>query len=160
PGRSTKRSGGASCGSMRKKTSPRVRPGVRDVRARPCRPTSVLITDDLPTLERPAKAISGGPSGGPLSGPTARASNSPRLTTTGTRCMVAPMSRRRVIGLTGNIGSGKTTVARMLGQLGADVIDADQVARDVVKPGLPAFQEIVEEFGREVLAQDGTIDRK
>src|SRR5262252_5280931 len=70
------------------------------------------------------------------------------------------MARRRVIGLTGNIGSGKSTVARMLGELGADVIDADQVARDVVKPGLPAHDEIVAEFGREVLAADGTIDRK
>src|SRR5262245_57415025 len=70
------------------------------------------------------------------------------------------MRRRRVIGLTGNIGSGKSTVARMLGELGADVIDADQVARDVVKPGLPAFDEIVAEFGPSALAKDGTIDRK
>jgi len=70
------------------------------------------------------------------------------------------MARRRVIGLTGNIGSGKSTVARMLGELGADVIDADQVARDVVKPGLPAFDEIVAEFGPVSLAKDGTIDRK
>ena len=70
------------------------------------------------------------------------------------------MARRKVIGLTGNIGSGKSTVARMLGELGADVIDADQVARDVVKPGLPAHDEIVAEFGRDVIAADGTIDRK
>ena len=70
------------------------------------------------------------------------------------------MKRRRVIGLTGNIGSGKSTVAQMLHELGADVIDADQVARDIVKPGLPAYDEIVAEFGPRVLAKDGTIDRK
>jgi dephospho-CoA kinase len=70
------------------------------------------------------------------------------------------MKRRRVIGLTGNIGSGKSTVAKMLHELGADIIDADQVARDVVKPGLPAFDEIVSEFGPKVLGKDGTIDRK
>ncbi len=70
------------------------------------------------------------------------------------------MRRRRVIGLTGNIGSGKSTVAKMLGELGADVIDADQVARDVVRPGLPAFDEIIAEFGPAALAKDGTIDRK
>ena len=70
------------------------------------------------------------------------------------------MKRRRVIGLTGNIGSGKSTVARMLHELGAEIIDADQVARDIVKPGLAAFDEIVAEFGPKVLAKDGTIDRK
>jgi dephospho-CoA kinase len=70
------------------------------------------------------------------------------------------MKRRRVIGLTGNIGSGKSTVAKMLRELGADIIDADQVARDIVKPGLPAYDEIVSEFGPKVLAKDGTIDRK
>jgi len=70
------------------------------------------------------------------------------------------MARPRVIGLTGGIGSGKSTVAAMLAQLGAEVIDADQVAREVVKPGLPAFEDIVREFGREVLQPDGTLDRK
>jgi len=70
------------------------------------------------------------------------------------------MKGRRVIGLTGNIGSGKSTVAHMLHELGADIIDADQVARDIVKPGLPAFDEIVAEFGPKVLAKDGTLDRK
>ncbi|HJZ87719.1 MAG TPA: dephospho-CoA kinase [Polyangia bacterium] len=70
------------------------------------------------------------------------------------------MARPRVIGLTGGIGSGKSTVAAMLAQLGAEVIDADQVAREVVKPGLPVFEDIVREFGREVLQPDGTLDRK
>jgi len=70
------------------------------------------------------------------------------------------MTRPLVIGLTGGIGSGKSTVAAMLGELGAELIDADQIARDVVRPGEPAYDEIVSVFGRDILAADGTIDRK
>lgn len=66
----------------------------------------------------------------------------------------------RVIGLTGGIASGKSTVAKILEELGAHVVDADQVAREVVQPGHPAFDEIVQVFGQEVLADDGTIARK
>jgi dephospho-CoA kinase len=66
----------------------------------------------------------------------------------------------RVYGLTGGIASGKSVVARMLRELGAPVIDADTLARRVVEPGRPAYEDIVREFGREVLAADGTIDRK
>ncbi len=66
----------------------------------------------------------------------------------------------KVVGITGNIGAGKTTVARMFERLGARLIDADQVAREVVRPGTPAWEEILEEFGDEVLRCDGTIDRK
>jgi dephospho-CoA kinase len=65
-----------------------------------------------------------------------------------------------VIGLTGNIGSGKSTVARHLKKLGAKIIDADQVARDVVRAGTPALKEIAANFGPEVLDTDGTLDRK
>lgn len=65
-----------------------------------------------------------------------------------------------VIGLTGNIGSGKSTVSRKLKALGAVVIDADQVARDVVEPGTPALREIVRTFGESILNDDGTLDRK
>lgn len=65
-----------------------------------------------------------------------------------------------VIGLTGNIGSGKSTVARRLKDLGAHAIDADQVAREVVLPGTPALQEIAEHFGPEVLDGAGALDRK
>jgi len=65
-----------------------------------------------------------------------------------------------IIGLTGNIGSGKSTVARHLESLGAKVIDADRVAREVVLPGAPALREIVETFGPGVLKDDGTLDRK
>src|SRR6185436_9549103 len=69
-------------------------------------------------------------------------------------------ARTRVIGLTGGIASGKSTVARMLRELGAEVVDADQVARDVVAPGTPALSEIIDAFGREMLLPDGTLDRK
>jgi dephospho-CoA kinase len=64
-----------------------------------------------------------------------------------------------LIGLTGQIGSGKTTVRRILEELGATVLDADEVTRDVMRPGQPAFAAVHGEFGREVLAEDGTIDR-
>jgi dephospho-CoA kinase len=66
----------------------------------------------------------------------------------------------RVIGLTGGIASGKSTAARTLMELGARIVDADQVARDVVAPGQPALAEIVRSFGREMLQADGTLDRK
>lgn len=66
----------------------------------------------------------------------------------------------RIIGLTGGIASGKSTVARILERLGARIIDADQLAREVVRTGQPAYEEIVREFGRAVLAADGSIDRK
>ena len=65
----------------------------------------------------------------------------------------------RVLGLTGGIGSGKSLVALMFAQLGADVIDADQLARDVVEPGQPALAEIVATFGRDVLRPDGRLNR-
>jgi dephospho-CoA kinase len=66
----------------------------------------------------------------------------------------------RVVGLTGGIASGKSTVARMLGELGARIVDADLVAREVVEPGQPAYRDIVEAFGGGVLQADGSIDRK
>jgi dephospho-CoA kinase len=65
-----------------------------------------------------------------------------------------------VIGLTGNIGSGKSTVARQLEKLGAKIIDADQVARQAVTPGSPGLQEIVNAFGAGVLDSNGKLDRK
>ena len=65
----------------------------------------------------------------------------------------------RLIGLTGGIGSGKSTVARMLAARGATVIDADLLARDVVEPGAPALAEIAAEFGPWVLQADGHLDR-
>lgn len=65
----------------------------------------------------------------------------------------------RVLGLTGGIGSGKSLVASMFAALGAEVIDADQLARDVVEPGQPALTEIVEAFGSEMLQPNGRLDR-
>ena len=64
-----------------------------------------------------------------------------------------------LVGLTGGIGSGKSTVARLLEAQGAVIVDADQVARDVVEPGQPAFAHLVERFGPEVVGPDGRLDR-
>ena len=65
-----------------------------------------------------------------------------------------------LIGLTGGLASGKSSVARMLESKGAEVIDADVIAREVVTSGRPAFQQIVDRFGEEMVASDGTLDRK
>jgi dephospho-CoA kinase len=65
----------------------------------------------------------------------------------------------RLIGLTGGIGSGKSTVARMLASRGAVLVDADLLAREVVEPGTPALAEIAAEFGPSVLLPDGRLDR-
>ncbi|HEY2042780.1 MAG TPA: dephospho-CoA kinase, partial [Jatrophihabitans sp.] len=65
----------------------------------------------------------------------------------------------RRIGLTGGIGSGKSTVAARLAELGAVVIDADALAREVVVAGTPGFEQVVAHFGPEVLGPDGELDR-
>jgi dephospho-CoA kinase len=65
-----------------------------------------------------------------------------------------------VIGLTGGIGTGKSTVTQMLEELGAAVIDADKVGHQIYLPDLPAWREIVETFGQEVLQADRTINRQ
>jgi dephospho-CoA kinase len=67
--------------------------------------------------------------------------------------------RPLLIGLTGNIGTGKSTVAGMLAELGVEVIDADRVAHQVMRAGTPVHARIVEAFGPEVLDADGEIDR-
>src|SRR5690349_14310437 len=69
---------------------------------------------------------------------------------------VDPMLR---VGLTGGIGSGKSTVARSLADLGAVVVDADAVAREVVEPGMPALSAIRDRFGDTVFGADGALDR-
>ena len=66
----------------------------------------------------------------------------------------------KVYGITGNIASGKSSVARMFEELGARIIDADEVARAVVEPGEPAWKDIVREFGEGVLDPGGYINRK
>ena len=65
-----------------------------------------------------------------------------------------------VVGLTGGVATGKSTVAKMFKQCGAVVIDADELARDVVKPGRPAWHAIVNTFGKTVLTPDRTINRQ
>lgn len=65
----------------------------------------------------------------------------------------------RLIGLTGGIATGKSTVAAELKARGAAVIDADLLAREVVEPGRPALSDIVEMFGQEMLQSDGSLDR-
>lgn len=71
-----------------------------------------------------------------------------------------PERRFLLVGLTGNIATGKSTVSRTFAHLGAKVIDADQLAREVVMPGQPAHAAIVREFGPDVLQEDGYLDRK
>jgi dephospho-CoA kinase len=65
-----------------------------------------------------------------------------------------------ILGLTGGIATGKSTVASMLRERNIPVIDADQIARQVVEPGKPAYRAIVEHFGKQILLPDGTLDRK
>jgi dephospho-CoA kinase len=63
------------------------------------------------------------------------------------------------VGLTGSIATGKSFVCSVFRDLGCDVLDSDQTARDVVRPGTAGLRKIVEEFGAEVLRQDGALDR-
>lgn len=65
----------------------------------------------------------------------------------------------RVLGITGGIGTGKSTVLQMLGELGAWTLSADVIAREVLAKGKPAYHQVVERFGEEILARDGGIDR-
>lgn len=71
------------------------------------------------------------------------------------------MARRfLLVGLTGGIGTGKSTVSRFFRDLGCLIIDADLLAREVVEPGQPAYDKIVAEFGKGIVQKDGLIDRK
>ncbi|MBC9712060.1 dephospho-CoA kinase [Streptomyces sp. TRM66268-LWL] len=63
------------------------------------------------------------------------------------------------VGLTGGIGAGKSAVSRLLDAYGAVIVDADRIAREVVEPGTPGLAAVVEAFGEEILAPDGTLDR-
>ena len=66
----------------------------------------------------------------------------------------------RVFGLTGNIGSGKSTVAALLREHGIPVLDADRISREVTAPGGRAYDAVIDAFGRGILGRDGSIDRK
>lgn len=74
--------------------------------------------------------------------------------------MIHTIVNHLLLGVTGGIASGKSTVANMLKDLGAYAIDLDILAREVVEPGQVALQEIVEYFGKKVLKEDGNLDRK
>ena len=63
------------------------------------------------------------------------------------------------VGLTGGIASGKSTAAKFFGALGVPILDSDQVAREVVEPGQPPLERLVERFGRSILTADGHLDR-
>ncbi|WP_336218510.1 dephospho-CoA kinase [Citrobacter amalonaticus] len=67
---------------------------------------------------------------------------------------------RYTVALTGGIGSGKSTVANAFAELGIQIIDADIIARQVVEPGKPALHAIAEHFGPELIAEDGTLQRR
>jgi dephospho-CoA kinase len=66
----------------------------------------------------------------------------------------------KVVGLTGGIGAGKSTVSRALEERGAVVVDADAIVRELQQPGGPVFVAMVERFGERILAADGTLDRQ
>lgn len=66
----------------------------------------------------------------------------------------------RRVGLTGGIGSGKSTVARLLAEYGAVIVDADAIAREVVAAGTPGLAQVVDAFGEGILNADGTLDRE
>lgn len=65
----------------------------------------------------------------------------------------------KIIGLTGGIGSGKSTVAQLLVQQGWVLVDADRIARDIVEPGQPALTELADAFGQDILLPNGSLDR-
>jgi dephospho-CoA kinase len=65
-----------------------------------------------------------------------------------------------IVGLTGGVASGKTTVSQILKEEGAYVIDADRIARELVRPHAPAWKKLVKAFGTDILREDGSIDRK
>jgi dephospho-CoA kinase len=66
----------------------------------------------------------------------------------------------KTVGLTGGIGSGKSTAASILAELGAHVIDADKIGHEVYRPGTAGWNQVVQSFGASIVADDGTIDRK
>ncbi len=65
-----------------------------------------------------------------------------------------------IIGLTGNIATGKSTVMKILSELGAEVIDADHIAHEVIQPGGPAYLKVITDFGEQIVQSDGSLDRK
>jgi dephospho-CoA kinase len=66
----------------------------------------------------------------------------------------------KIIGLTGGIGAGKSIMSAYLSEKGYPIIDADKIAREIVKPGAPVLSKLVSVFGKDILNEDGTLDRK
>lgn len=64
-----------------------------------------------------------------------------------------------VVGLTGGIGAGKSTVSKLLAERGAAIVDADQIARDLQSPGSPVLDQMAERFGSQIVNEDGSLDR-
>lgn len=64
-----------------------------------------------------------------------------------------------IVGLTGGIGSGKSTVARYFSEYGATVVDADEISRSLTRPGQPALESLAQQFGPDILGPDGVLDR-
>ena len=83
----------------------------------------------------------------------------PMRHTPATRATRRPTDRALRVGLTGGIGAGKSTVAALLEERGAAVTSADEVSRDVVSPGSAGLAAVVAEFGEDILASDGSLDR-
>lgn len=86
--------------------------------------------------------------------PTCAGQDSPESTTA-----AAPTGPNLVVGLTGGVASGKSAACERFAALGVPIVDADRVARDVVQPGEPALDELVEAFGDTILTVEGTLDR-
>ena len=72
---------------------------------------------------------------------------------------MAPAQGPRVLGLTGGIGVGKSTAARLLGERGATILDVDQICKDVIQPGGVVHEAVVARFGRQIVGADGQLDR-
>lgn len=72
----------------------------------------------------------------------------------------ADITMTKIIGLTGGIGSGKTTAADQFAKLGIDIIDTDIISRELVQPGMPALQKIINHFGKNLLLKNGELDRQ
>src|SRR5439155_8635090 len=108
--------------------------------------------------ERDPTAVAGELHGGARRASIARGRGEPRLAARvgiATAAMAAP-----IVGLTGGIGAGKSTVAAILAELGARVIDADRIGHEVYGPGTEGHASVVQAFGPRVVAPDGTIDRR
>ncbi len=69
-------------------------------------------------------------------------------------------NKKIILGLTGTFGSGKTTVAKFFRSFGAKIIDADKIAHEIIQPGSGVYKEIIRAFGKTIVRQDGTVDRR